>query len=284
MNYLGVVLVGLMVAGFFGGCKISSDDGDDPVVTVGDKVLTIRELRSSIPDNSTKEDSTLIAEDYIKRWMNSELMMRKALLNLTPQEQDVEKLIEEYRRSLLVGLYQQKLLDQKYAPMITDKEIQSYYDLMKENFRLKENIFKGVFIVLPKSAPNLEMFRKLLRLRDGQDLLELKGYVFQNAVKSEEFLDKWLPVSYINRLMPANISNEKDFLLHRKYFEREEEDGNIYFIVVKQSCVEDDYEPFDYSKTKIKSILLNKKRFEFIKQLEDDLYNEALEQKIIKFN
>lgn len=265
------------------GCKKVGSGMDKPLLTVGDKVLTLQEVSNAIPANSSPEDSTIIADDYIKRWMNSELMLRKALLNLTKEEQDIEKLIEEYRRSLLVSLYQQKLLDQKYAPLITDREIENYYETMKENFHLRENIFKGLFVAVPKSAPKLQEFRQWLKLRDGEDLLNAKGYIFQYARKSEEFLDKWLPVAYVNRLLPDNIPSEQDFLRHRKYYETEDEEL-VYFVVAKESCFVDDYEPVDYAKDKIKSILLNKKRFEFIKQLEEDLYNEGLEQKIIKFH
>lgn len=274
-------IVAFLVIGF--GCDKTGSDLDKPVLTVGDKVLTMQEVSDAIPANSSPEDSTLIADDYIKRWMNSELMLRKAVLNLSKEEQDIEKLIEEYRRSLLVSLYQQKLLDQKYSPLITDSEIEQYFNSMKENFRLKENIFKGLFVALPKASPKMAEFRQWLKLRSGEDLLNAKGYIFQYGRKSEEFLDKWLPVAYINRLLPENIPSEEDFLRHRKFFETED-DELVYFVVVKESCFVDDFEPLDYAKDKIKSILLNKKRFEFIKQLEEDLYNEGLEQKIVKFH
>lgn len=275
------VMAILMVVGL--GCKKAGSGMDNPVLTVGDKILTLQEIANAIPSNSSTEDSALIADDYIKRWMNSELMLRKAILNLTKEEQDIEKLIEDYRRSLLVSLYQQKLLDQKYAPLITDSEIQSYFNAMKENFRLRENIFKGLFVAVPKSAPKLAEFRQWLKLRDGEDMLEVKAYIFQYARRSEDFLDKWLPVSFVNRLLPDNIPSEVDFLRSRKLYEAED-DQLIYFVVARESAFVDDFEPMDYAKDKIKSILLNKKRFEFIKQLEEDLYNEGLEQKIIKFH
>jgi hypothetical protein len=41
--------------------------------------------------------------------------------------------------------------------------------------------------------------------------------------------------------------------------------------------------PLEFVESKIKAILLNKKRLEFIKQLESDLYEEALKNKSITF-
>ncbi len=264
-------------------CKRGNSDLEKPILTVGDHVLTMEEVGNAIPANSTEEDSTIIANDYVKRWMNSELMLRKAVLNLSKDEQNVDALIEEYRRSLLVSLYQQKLLDQKYSPMITDSEIEHYYNSMRENFHLRENIFKGLFVCFSKNTPKLDEFKQLLRLRDGEDLLNAKGFIVQYARRSEDFLDTWVPVSFVNRMLPDNISSEEDFLRSRRVYQAEDQEY-IYFVVAKESCFIDQYEPLEYAKDKIKSILLNKKRFEFVKQLEEDLYNEGLEQKIIKFH
>ncbi len=276
----GAILVAAMV---MAGCGSSASDMDRPIVTVGDKVLTMHELSISIPPNTTPDDSTMIANDYIKRWINSQLMLNKAVLNLTKEEQDIESLIDEYRRSLLVNLYQQKLLDQKYSPMITDGEIRQYYESMKENFRLKENIFKGVLAIIPKTSPKLAEFRNWLRFRNGDDILNAKAYMLQYGPQSEEFLDKWMSVSYINTLLPGNIPSENDVLRGRKYYETQN-DEYYYMVVVKESRFVDDYEPAEFASDKIKSILLNKKRFDFVKQLEEDIYNEGLEQKIIKFH
>jgi len=42
--------------------------------------------------------------------------------------------------------------------------------------------------------------------------------------------------------------------------------------------------PLKYVEERIKAILLNKKRIEFIQQLAQDLYDEAIREKIITFN
>jgi hypothetical protein len=41
--------------------------------------------------------------------------------------------------------------------------------------------------------------------------------------------------------------------------------------------------PLEYVENRIKAILLNKKRVDFINNLESDLYEEGIKQKIIKF-
>lgn len=264
-------------------CQSSDKSLDKPIVTVGDKILTAGEVYAALPLETSPEDSTLLANDFIKRWVNSELMMRKAILNLTKSEQDIEKLIEEYRRSLLVNLYQQKLLEQKYAPMITDSEVARYYAQMKENFRLSAPLVKGAFVVIPKGTPKLKEFRQFLSLRSDTDWENLEAYVFHYALRNELFPDQWKPVTRFSRQFPANswLSGE---LSRSKRLVEAEDSENFYFLMIKEFLAADEYEPLEYAQDKVKSILLNKKRIEFIKQLEEDLYNEGLNQKIIKFH
>src|SRR5690554_3936474 len=113
------------------GCKTGNGAADqEPLVSVGSEVLSREELRAAVPEQLSPQDSMAIAEDYISRWIRNQLMLRQAEINLSPEEKDVEKLLDEYRTSLLVHLYQQKMLEQKHSPLVTSREIEEYYEQM----------------------------------------------------------------------------------------------------------------------------------------------------------
>ena len=265
------------------GCNDTVDNPlDKPVVEVGDKSLTRKELYDLIPDNIPKDDSTVFAQDYLNRWIRSELMLRKAELNLTPEEKDVTKLLEEYRRSLLVHQYQQKMLLQKYSPLITSSEIKEYYNKMIDNFILNENIVKSIFIIVPRTAPNLRDLRKWYRSDAPEHLVEMESYCYQNAKKYDISLEKWKPFSEINLMLPRQISRPDRFLRYNHYYETSDS-LNYYYINIKDFSLAGETAPIEYVEDRIKAILLNKKRLDFINKLESDLYDEGLKQKIIKF-
>ncbi len=255
---------------------------DKPVVEVGDKALTKKELYELIPDNIPKDDSTIFAQDYLNRWIRSELMLRKAELNLTPQEKDVTKLLEEYRRSLLVHQYQQKMLLQKYSPLITNSEIKDYYNKMIDNFILNENIVKSIFIIVPRTAPNLRDLRKWYRSDNPKHLVLMESYCYQNAKRYDISIEKWKPFSAINGMLPRPISRPDRFLRYNHFYETSDS-LNYYYINIKDFVLAKETAPIEYVEDRIKAILLNKKRLDFINKLESDLYDEGLKQKIIKF-
>jgi len=237
------------------GCNDTVDNPlDKPVVEVGDKSLTRKELYDLIPDNIPKD----------------------------PEEKDVTKLLEEYRRSLLVHQYQQKMLLQKYSPLITSSEIKEYYNKMIDNFILNENIVKSIFIIVPRTAPNLRDLRKWYRSDAPEHLVEMESYCYQNAKKYDISLEKWKPFSEINLMLPRQISRPDRFLRYNHYYETSDS-LNYYYINIKDFSLAGETAPIEYVEDRIKAILLNKKRLDFINKLESDLYDEGLKQKIIKF-
>ncbi len=280
--YHQILLSSLLVIVLFG-CKPAPDNPElRPVVAVGDKQLTYKMLHKALPTHISAEDSVVFVQDYINRWIKSELLLRKAELNLSPKEKDVERLMEEYRRSLLIHQYQQKLLAQKFSPMITSSDIQQCYSDMEDNFRLDDAIIKGTIVIVPKTAPNISTLEKLYKSDDQEDLVKLETYCFQNAKKYEIFLDHWLPMKEINIALPEPIAHPERVIRHNKYYETSDS-LNQYFLSIKEFKLASELAPIEYVQDKIKAILINKKRLEFIKQLEADLYEEGLNNKAIKF-
>lgn len=277
-TFLGLTLIVLASA-----CNRSANGIDEePLVKINETVLSRGMVYQAIPNSLSPEDSAVFAQDYINRWIRSELLMSKAELNLTPEEKDVDNLLEEYRRSLIIHQYQQKLLDQKYSPLITGSEIKKYYNQMEDNFKLSEPIIKGVFVIVPQSAPNIEELKELYRSEDSEDLVELEAYCFQNAKKYEVFLDHWLTMDEINKRLPEPINRTERYIKNNTYYHTSDS-LNQYFLSIREFHLANELAPLEFVEEKIKAILLNKKRLEFIKQLETDLYEEALKNKNIKF-
>lgn len=263
--------------------KVADDYLKTPIVKVDTHVLTRGDLKNALPEQLSPTDSIAFAEDYVGRWIKSKLMLRQAEINLTPDEKNVEQQLQDYRTSLLVYLYQQKILEQKHSPLVTSREIETYYREMRDNFNLQENIIKGIFIKVPKEAPNQDQLRRWYRSKEGEDLLNLEAYCFQNAKKYEVFADNWIPFRRINSNLPEPIFNEDRFLQYTRHYETSDSLYN-YYLALHEVMLSGNTAPLNYVEDRVKAILLNKKRGEFIKRLEQDLYEEALRDKIVNFH
>ncbi|MGM0376591.1 MAG: hypothetical protein ACQEQ0_07435 [Bacteroidota bacterium] len=277
-----LLLAGLAVTLFM--CKEEGNGGVDnePVVRVGEEVLTEKDLDQVLPEGIQGDDSANMAENYMNRWVRNKLFLRQAEQNLSEEEKDVSQMLDEYRTSLLVNIYQEKMLEQKYSPLLSDEEIQNYYEEMQDNFTLQENILKGFLLKIPLDAPRQSEVRRWCRSGDSENLVELENYSAQHAEVFDQFVDKWVPFQRINANLPEPVQNEERFLRYNRYYENTD-DNYRYFLVVNDYMTVGDTAPLSYVEDRIEAILLNKKRGEFIKSLEKELYDEALDKKIINF-
>ena len=278
------VFIGLVVLLLITSCnRKGQQEIDIPIVTVGNQTLTLNNLKKSIPENLHEADSVSIAEDFVNRWIKTQLTLQQAELNLTSDEKNVEQQLQDYRTSLLVYMYQQKMLEQKHSPLVSNYEIERYYNEMQDNFKLQENIVKGVFIKIPRSISNQYQVRQWVRSRKQEDLTNIENYCVQNSLQYEIFLEEWTPFKRINNLLPNPISNEERFLPWNKNYETRDSTYN-YYIGIDELILTGSTAPLSYVESRIKAILLNKKRMEYINKLEQDLFDEALRNKNIKFH
>lgn len=266
----------------FCGCKRQNEVVEVKVASVGESVLTLSQLCAAIPQNVSTEDSAVIADEYVRRWINQQVVMQKAELNLSDEDLDIEEAIEEYRRALIVERYQQKVVDQKFRPVITDKEIEDYFEKMTGNFKLNESIMKGVMAVLPKNVDGLKEFRKRLKFSQDDDFSKVENFLFSNSKNYSLSLDKWITLSSVRKFLPLVKQPADNDIKGGKIWEYSD-DENIYILLAIEMKLVDEVAPLEYVKDKIYTILLNKKKIDFIKRLSADLYNEALQNDQIKF-
>ena len=76
--------------------------------------------------------------------------------------------------------------------------------------------------------------------------------------------------------------NQEQFIKYNNHYHTSDSLYH-YYVSIRERLLPKDKAPLEYVHGKIKAILLNKKRLEFLKKLEEDLYKEGLEQEIIKF-
>lgn len=262
-------------------CNIN-EKVETPIASVGEAVFTRSELIAAFPSSISSVDSAIIADEIVRRWVNQQVMLQKAELNLSDEEIDIENAIEEYRRALIVERYQQKVVDQKFNPEISDADIERYYEQMKENFRLNEAIMKGVMGVIPKDAPEIKTFAKALQFQNDEDYATVEQYLFEFSKNYELALDKWVTVSSLKKFLPLEQQPDDRALQQKKLFEMSDDDNN-YYLLVTDIKLADEPAPMEYIKDKIFTVLLNKKKIAFIKQMNADLYNEAMKNNKIKY-
>jgi len=249
------------------------------IASVNENDLLLSQVLKEMPNQI--EDSTFFVEKYMNDWIRKQLMIYHAEINLSSDIQNYEKQIEDYRASLLIYAYQKELINQNFDTSISYTQVESYYNQYKDEFKLSKNIFKGRFIVVEKSAPQLKNLNKWYKSDKESSILDLTDYCQQFAKEYYLEDDKWQYFSVFNNKLPEYIQEEDYFLENTKGVVFEDENLR-YYVFVKDFKINESVSPLELEQDKIRNVLLNKNKIEYLMQLEDELYQNGLALKKIK--
>ena len=249
------------------------------IASVNEKDLLLSEVLKEMP-NAT-EDSTFFIERYMNLWIRKQLMIYHSEINLSSDLLNYEAQIADYRSSLLIYAYQQELINQNFDTSITINEISDYYNQYREKFKLVKNIFMGRYIVVDKSAPKSKNLKKWYKSNKPDDVESLTDYCHQFAKEYYLSDSSWQYFSSINNKLPRFVAEEEYFLENTKgvWFEDQQ---YRHYIYIKNYQIKGSISPLALEREKIRNVLLNKNKIQYLKQLEDELYQNGLALKKIK--
>ena len=250
-----------------------NNDDQKVIASVHEKDLLLSEVIKEMP--KATEDSAFFVERYINIWIRKQLMIYHAEINLSSGMLDYEKQISEYRSSLFIYAYQQELINHNFDTTISPYAVTDYYTQHYEEFKLVKNIFKGRYIVVDKSAPKLESLSKWYKSQNVKSIEELADYCQQFA--KEYYLEdsSWQYFTAINAKLPELITEEEYFLQNTKGIWFEDEQYR-YYVYIKDYQIKGSISPLALVREKIRNVLSNKNKIHYLKQLEDELYQNGL--------
>lgn len=251
------------------------------IARVFDYKLYESDLRDVIPSGISSEDSARRADNFVNAWVKEKLLVQKAELNLGKDQKNVEKQLQDYRNSLIIYAYEKELVSQRLDTIVSDDEITKYYEAHPNDFELKDNIIKVVYVKLDKKSPNQNKIPNWIRSDKPQDKKDLENYCRQFAVNY--FLDEnvWLLFDDLLKEVPIQTYNKELFLQNSRYVTVADSSFN-YFVNIKGFMTRNSNSPLAFEKENIRNIILNQRKRELIERMHNDLYKEAMENKDIE--
>ena len=269
-KYSVLILAAMLIFG----CNLNKQVDDKVVAEVGNKKLALSEVAAVIPNNLTPEDSAVMAEDYIRKWVQQELVLQKAEENLSPELKNVIHELEEYRKSLIIFRYKNELMAQRMDTVVSDSEIMDYYTQNAENFKLAKAIVKAVFLKVPADFANPSMLKELTSDTSAPGINEIRDYSLQYAKTFGIYTDQWIELDAVMQNLPVSVDNPEQFLRGNQFVEHT--DSSYYYLVtIHEYMLRNEQAPAEYVADNIKSLILNRRKLTFLKEVEDNIYREG---------
>ena len=250
-----------------------------PLARVGESYLYAEDMDDVLSESLSPEDSASYVSNYINNWATRQLLLSRARLNLPAEQLEAfEALVSDYRADLYTRAYKEALVAQGADTVVRQRELEIFYDQEKENFKLQEKIVQLRFLEIPQQFLNREEVTTRLRRFNREDLgfLDSVGVQFRKLNFNDSL---WVPAArVIEEIPPLTYDNESQYLKKSQFFELEDEQG-VYLAVVRDVLEVNDVAPLSYIEPTLRQVLLNRRKMRYIRTLETDLINEAIQQK-----
>lgn len=258
---------------------------EPPIATVyNGKSLYASDLVGLLPSNTSDNDSSILTEKYVKDWVQKQLMIAEANEKTQLNEAEIERKVLDYRYALIVHTYTKNYIDKNLDVYVEDSVIEKYYQTKADNFLLKQNIIKCIFAKFPKNSPNLRRFRRNFREFPDTNVEDFQSYISQFAIKSYVADSVWIPFSELSANTPlASLNDENQFIRKTKFSETSDE-NYTYLLKIFDFKVSDEISPLQFIQDDIVNIIINKRKIELKKRLEEKIYDEAVKNDRFKIS
>lgn len=271
--------VSLIVALFFSTCQgKKTEDKGEVIVSVYGKKLYKTDLENIVYEGISYHDSVLRAKVYIDKWVRDQLLIRQAENNLTPEQLDFSKRLEEYRNSLAINKYETELINQNLDTEITEDQIYEYYRNNSGEFRLNRDIVQVASVSLPNNSKKKWVFTKLFRDYDSLMVDSLTTLANQYALNFDFNIKEWRNFDEVANAYDLKVKDNKSFLEEKKFFVVNDEEVYTLVKICDYRLIGDE-SPCELETDRIKYIILSNRKKELLENLYEDLQAKAIQDK-----
>ncbi len=257
----------------------ATSNGEQPLARAYGESLYLSDMKGLINENTTPADSALIVNDHVQTWVRNRVLAHTASGNTATNER-IERLVNDYRSSLLLTEYKQQLLESELDTTVTMEELKAHYDENKKKYELQDNIAQGMYIKIDRTKPygSLKRYWDLDKTTDFDKLVNLA------QKEADDFmLDtlKWISFDDWEAKLPEGAFKEK-------YYDNGDRDIYVknrthrYFLKINDIIRKGKTAPMEYVQDDISKVILKNKKTDLISRKQEELYQQELENKNIE--
>lgn len=254
-------------------CKAPINTDTIILAEANGKKLTHTEFLKMFPSQYSKEDSIDMAQSFIDQWVRKTILIDEAE-NKISNDIDIQQLVDDYKASLILDIFEKKLVESSLDTLVTEQQIQENYNKNKDQFYLKKDLALCLYAKIPEDAKGLDKFFESWK---KHDISNIRNYCKVNCKDSLLKLDSWF---YTDRLMDVfpdklkkKIKWEKDLITQNNINDFE------YFIWVKDIIKAKEAAPISFVRDKIIKLIIHDRKKSLLFNYEDDLLKQKIKNK-----
>jgi hypothetical protein len=276
------IILLLITFTFLFSCNTKLKQSEIPIAEAGSKKLYISEIKNFL-QNLSPEDSLTILTDYVNRWAKNQAVLIHAENNLSAEEKDLSTEIDNYRTSLLIHKYEQEYIRARMDTTVYKTEIEQFYNDNHDNFQLTGMLVKALYIKASNDFTNIDRIRQLYRSNREKDIEELEKIAMTGVEAYSTFNGEWKNLDEVTAPLPGTTDAYETRVIRMRAIE-DSDDRYTYFIKITGVSMKGSIAPLEHVTANIRNIILNRRKNNLIRQMENAVFNDAIKKNEIKIN
>ena len=282
-NYIKAFVGVLLLSGFVA-CRPAEkglrDTSDQILAQVYNRVLYLSDMDGMFPENGTQEDSSMIINTFMEKWVRDNVLMHEAERNI-PKDLNIDALVRDYRSSLIRHNFEKNMVDILLDSIITQEQLSAYYENNREQYHLPSTILRCHLIKVPKSSEDLSKLKQFWASKKEEDYQALLEYCTSYADVYMLEDSTWYKVEDIalqlpqGTLTPGNIQSSKEITLEDK--------DHRYFFRILETVESKEIAPLSYIKDQAKKVILHNRKIRLLEEKRQEMYERELRRNNVKF-
>lgn len=270
-------LICIIISALFVSCNITAGGGEESpkiVAKAGSENLDMDHFREHFLTAGTVKDSAYLSQRAIDSWATESLFYQEALTKLNEEEVQIEREVENYRKSLVNYIYQSKIIDANLDTNVSKEEMETYYNEHRDNFILRENIVKVNYFKIPLQAQGLKKIKQLLYAANPKDAELLKSLCVQNAENFFMNDSTWLFLEEIKKEIPK-LRDQPDLNLVAGRVLEFSDEPYYYYLKIRDIKIKNGLSPINFERQNIKNFIINNRKVQLIREYKQLLLEKA---------
>ena len=278
LHIFSFMLLALATSCHDGGSKSSSSLDENIIAVVDGMHLHIDDVRRDMPAGITDTDSVTFVRMYVENWILNRLKIKRAEQVLSSSD-DIERLVEGYRQSLIMRQLDQYYIDKMLETEITDKQIAAYYRANSAAFKLDHNVVQGVVVKTPKGFRNTTTLTTAIRnSAKGGDWQELDAMAEKHSLDVVNMTSQWVSYSDFLSNLPTERSRSYNDLITKSGVQQMTSDDAIFYFIITDRALKGEIAPMASVESDIRRRLYAERRADVVADYEAELKRESVDE------
>ena len=269
---------------FFAACnppKPFVEDSSDQILLarVFDYKLYFDDIKDLIQGYSNVQDSIQQVKSLTEHWVRDRLILVEAEKNF-PKEANMNKLLEDYRQSLLRHFFEQRTIEERLDTVITEADLQAYYEANKEQHRLESGILRGYYFKIKKPQGRSDRILTWWRTFPEEHFDEVISYAAQRAKTNWSDSTQWHEMHMLIQLFPEGTLSPQA-IRSKQGIMREDRDY-VHLLYPLEVYHERDIAPLSRVRPQAARYIIHQRELELLDRIKKEIYDRDIQNEQVK--